>query len=319
MTIVKSPFQQKLRQGLYRLCYLKEKMKYVFAHLLGQFAIDEKLQQATLIKDKKELQKLIPLPEDKIPTVLHLLKNKQYFSEFHHRNLPLTKESIKNAVNNDSIIMQVISSIGELDQVCNLFSKRLREWYGLTLPEVSEKVTNHEHFVELVATKSRTELLKDFSITETMGAELEPHHLQEINHLALQIQKLYKIRQEQDHYLQKIMQEYCPNLLELAGATIGARLLEIGRGLKHLAVLPASTIQLLGAEKALFRHIKTGARSPKYGVIFAHPLIQSAAKDHKGKAARLLADKLSLCARLDYFKGEFKAKEYRRELEEKFK
>ncbi len=294
-------------------------MKYVFTHLLGQFAIDEKLQQMSLIKDKTEAQKLIPLPPEKIPIVLHLFKNKQYFTEFHRRNLPLTKESIKNAVNHDSIIMQVISSIGELDQVCNLFSKRLREWYGLTLPELSEKVTSHEHFAELIATKSRTELQKELSITETMGAELEPHHQEEIIHLAMQIQKLYKLRQEQDHYLQKIMLEYCPNLLELAGATIGARLLEIGRGLKHLAVLPASTIQLLGAEKALFRHIKTGARSPKYGVIFAHPIIQNAPKDKKGKAARLLADKLSLCARLDYFKGEFKAKEYRRELEEKFK
>jgi len=293
-------------------------MKYLFTHLLGQFAVDEKLQQITLLEDKKEAQKLTPLPQDKIPTVLFLLKNKQYFSEFHHRNLPLTKESIRNSVNHDTIIMQVISSIGELDQVCNLFSKRLREWYGLTLPELSERMSNHEHFAELVATKSRTELIKEFSITETMGAELEPHHIDEIIKLAAQIQRLYKIRQEQDHYLQKIMQEYCPNLLELAGATIGARLLEIGRGLKHLAVLPASTIQLLGAEKALFRHIKTGARSPKYGVIFSHPIIQNAAKDKKGKAARVLADKLSLCARLDYFKGEFKAKEYRRELEEKF-
>ena len=84
-----------------------------------------------------------------------------------------------------------------------------------------------------------------------------------------------------------------------------------------MALLPASTEQLLGAEKALFRHLKTGSRSPKFGVIFSHPIIQKASRKQKGKAARILADKLSLCARLDYFKGEFKAKEYRKEIEGK--
>lgn len=307
---------------------MKEPIKYVLPHLLGQIVVDEKIQEAVILDEKKEAgrktavknedQKLISLPLEKKRAVLLLIKNQRYFSDFRQRNLLLTKESIRNSVNNDSFIMQVIAAIGELDQVCNLLSKRLREWHGLCLPEISEKITNHEHFAELIASKTRTELQKEFSISETMGADLEQRHVQEMILLAKQIQQLYKLRQEEDHYLQNVMQEYCPNLLELAGATIGARLLELSRGLKHLATLPASTIQLLGAEKALFRHIKTGARAPKYGVLFQHPLVQNAAKDKKGKAARLLADKLSLCARLDYFHGEFKAKEYQRELEEKF-
>ena len=85
----------------------------------------------------------------------------------------------------------------------------------------------------------------------------------------------------------------------------------------RLALLPASTIQLLGAEKALFRHLKTGARSPKYGILFEHQIIQKAQRKNRGKAARMLADKLSLCARLDFFKGEFKADQYEKEIEEK--
>ncbi len=266
----------------------------------------------------KPVLSISSLPLDKKMAVLFLLKDQRNYSDFYQRNLLLTKESIRKAVNSDFLILQAIAAIGELDHVCNLLSKRLREWYGLCLPEVSEKVTNHEHFAELIALKTRKELLKEFSISESMGADLEQQHVQEMVLLAKQIQQLYKLRQEEEQYLQKVMQEYCPNLLELAGATIGARLLELSRSLKHLATLPASTVQLLGAEKALFRHIKTGARAPKYGVLFQHPLIQNAAKDQRGKAARLLADKLSLCARLDYFHGEFKAKEYRRELERKF-
>ena len=117
---------------------------------------------------------------------------------------------------------------------------------------------------------------------------------------------------------QSVMEKYCPNLLELAGVTIGAGLIELAKGLKHLALLPASTVQLLGAEKALFRHIKTGSRSPKHGIIINHPFVQSAGRELKGKAARMLADKLSLCARLDYFKGEFLAPMMKKELEAKF-
>ncbi|MBS3169083.1 hypothetical protein J4210_01240 [Candidatus Woesearchaeota archaeon] len=293
-------------------------MKYVFLHLLGQVAVDEKMQEIKILKDTKEAQRLIPLPTEKRQAALFLLKDKRYYQELSARNLILTKEAIRNAVNSDALIIQSISTIGELDQICNLLAKRLREWCGLYLPELSEKVTNHERFVELIITKTRVELQKEYAITETMGADLEQHHVQELVLLAKQIQQLYRLRQEQDRYLQKVMQEYCPNLLELAGATIGARLLELGKGLKRLALLPASTIQLLGAEKALFRHIKTGARVPKYGVLFQHPLIQGAAKDLKGKAARQLADKLSLCTRLDYFKGELKAGEYKKELEKRF-
>jgi len=153
--------------------------------------------------------------------------------------------------------------------------------------------------------------------TESMGAPLSKNDVEEMQELALLITKLYQVRQQHEVYLEKIMVRHCPNVLELAGVTLGAKLMELGKSLKHLAMLPASTIQLLGAEKALFRHIKTGAKSPKYGILFQHPFIQNARPALRGKAARMLADKLSLCARLDYFKGEFKAKEYKKELEEK--
>ena len=158
---------------------------------------------------------------------------------------------------------------------------------------------------------------KDLQIKETMGADLDKIHLDEMKLLAEQITQCFSLRKKHQEYLQEVMSTYCPNLLELAGATIGAGLIDLGKSLKRLALLPASTIQLLGAEKALFRHIKTGSRSPKHGIILNHPLVQKAKRDEKGKAARMLADKLSLCCRLDFFKGELKAKEYRKELEGK--
>ncbi|MBI2666760.1 NOP58 family protein [Candidatus Woesearchaeota archaeon] len=243
--------------------------------------------------------------------VTHSPVSQKQLQELYYKNLTLTKEDLKKAVNEDQLIVQAIANITELDKVCNLLSKRLREWYGWYAPELSREVEDHQEFARLVAVGEKKK-------TESFGADLKKEDVQEMIFLAEEIMHLFALRKRHEEYLKIVMQEYCPNLLELSGATIAAHLLEMAKGLKHLALLPASTIQILGAEKALFRHIKTGSRSPKYGVLFQHPLVQKARAKERGKVARALADKLSLCARLDFFKGELKAGEYRKELEKKF-
>jgi len=291
-------------------------MTYYFRNVLGTFIIDNNFNSLTKV-DKVD-QKLQEVPENKLFKVLELFKDKKFYQEFYEKNLELTKKGIKDSVNEDNLIVQTIANINELDKTCNLLTKRLREWYSWYLPELSQNISNHERFAELVVEKSRDTLLKEIKVEETMGADLDKPDVEEMLLLAKQINELYVLRDKHEDYLRKVMKKYCPNFLELAGTTIGAKLLELGKSLRHLALLPSSTIQLLGAEKALFRHIKTGAKSPKYGVIINHPIVQDAKKDEKGKAARVLADKLSLCARLDFFKGEFKAPEYKKELERRF-
>jgi nucleolar protein 56 len=236
-------------------------------------------------------------------------KDKKFFLKLYQKNLQITKKGIAKAVGSDNLIMQAINNISELDRVLNIFSKRFREWFALYWPELVHETEKHEALVEIA--------LKHQKRTTTMGGELEKEDVEQILLLGKEILKLIELRQDHEKYLEKLMKQYCPNLLELAGATIGAKLLEIGKGLKRLALLPASTIQLLGAEKALFRHLKTGSRSPKFGVIFNHQLIQKSQKRNRGKMARMLADKLVICCRLDYFKGEFLAPEYRKHLEGK--
>lgn len=312
-------------------------MKYSFTNILGLFILDENLKIIEQIpfktieeyktkeqaesKLKQKHPEIKPIPEEKIKDVLILFKEKKYFSDFYSKNLLLTRADMKTAVAEDQLIIQAIANINELDKVSNLLCKRLREWYSFYLPELSERIGSNEKYTDLVQQKNKTELLQDLKITQdiSMGADISQIHIDEMKELAQRIKELYTLRKKHEEYLRGVMQNYCPNLLELAGVTIGAKLIELGKGLKRLALLPSSTIQLLGAEKALFRHIKTGSRSPKYGVLYQHPLIQNAHRDMKGKAARALADKLSLCIRLDYFKGELKAPEYKKELEEKFR
>ena len=285
-------------------------MIYKFNHILGMFNLNQKFE---ITKEKGTEE----LPKEGIPRVLANFRDKKYFKELYDKNVEITKQKIKESVTEDGFIINAISNINELDRATNTLIKRLREWFALYLPEYEHLMNNQEVFVQSVVNKSKPELMKELGIEETMGADLDEVHVHEIQLLAKRIASLQSLRKEHEDYLETVMKKYCPNILELAGTTIGAKLLELAKSLKRLAMLPASTIQLLGAEKALFRHIKTGSRSPKYGVIFAHQLIQGSKKSVRGKAARILADKLSICARLDYFKGEFKGKQYREELEEK--
>jgi nucleolar protein 56 len=99
------------------------------------------------------------------------------------------------------------------------------------------------------------------------------------------------------------MKRIAPNVTDVAGATIGARLMAKAGGLDRLAVLPASTIQILGAEKALFRALRTGARPPKHGILFQHQEVHLAPKWQRGKIARTLANKIAIAARVDYYRG----------------
>ena len=302
-------------------------MKYIFTNVIGSFIFDQKLKELDSIigspknvAEKKLIKKhgeLTEIPQNIWTELLTKFKDEKYFQDFREKNIKITRERIKGSVSEDLLITQTIANFSELDKVINLLTKRLREWYGLYLPEFEHLHINQEKFVELVLEKSKKELFKEFKIKEeeSMGADLDDVHLQEIKLLAKRIIELLTLRKEHEKYLQQVMEKYCPNLLELAGVTIGAKLLELSKGLKRLAFLPASTIQLLGAEKALFRHLKTGSKSPKHGIIIQHPVVQKAKRDKRGKMARRLADKLSLCARLDYFKGEFKATEYKEGLE----
>ena len=309
-------------------------MKIIFTNLIGTFVFENnQLKDKIEFKDLKDYQnkekaeqkliqkykKIFPPKDADLDFILSFFKNKKYLDQLYKKNLFLTKQQIKESVKEDNLIIQIISSIKELTRISNIIIKRIREWFELYLPEFSKSITDQEKFAQLIQEKSRTQILKQLKLTEetTMGQNLKKEDVDEINALARQVSNIYQLKQKQEKYLEKIMKKLCPNILELCGANIGASLIEAAGSLKRLATFPSSTVQLLGAEKALFRHIRTGAKSPKYGYIHEHPFIQKAKE--KGKAARALADKISLAARLDFFKGEFKAKQMRKELEKKLK
>jgi len=240
-------------------------------------------------------------------------------ADLRKKNLELAKKGVRESVNPDLFIINCVNNVEELQKIANNLSKRLREWYSLHLPELDKRTEEHNTFIRLILAKDKKELMKDLKIHDTMGADLEKKDLEPILILAKVIEGLNKEAAVLEKYLEERMRNYCPNLLTLTGAVIGAKLLREAGSLKKLAMMRSSTVQLLGAEKALFRHIRTGARPPKYGYLLQHQLVQKAKKDEKGKAARALADKIFLAVRMDYFKGAFVADKLLKELEERFK
>jgi nucleolar protein 56 len=243
------------------------------------------------------------------------------FQELRKKLIAETKKKIKASVGKDNLIMQAVSSIDEADRAANMLAKRLREWYSFYLPEFSDSIASHEKFAELIIKKSKKELLSEIKLSadQSMGAELEKEDLDAIKELAKSLLELYKLREAQEKYLEKAMKSLCPNITAVAGSLIGAKLISLAGNLKKLSLFPASTVQLLGAEKALFRHLKTGAKSPKYGILHEHPLIAQAKKKDHGKIARLLADKIAIAAKVDFFKGNYVGDKLKKDIEKRLK
>ncbi|MDO8643001.1 MAG: NOP5/NOP56 family protein [Candidatus Woesearchaeota archaeon] len=240
-------------------------------------------------------------------------------SDLRKNNLAMTKRAIKLSVTQDNTLIQTSNSISEITKMLNLLAKRLREWYGYTLPEFVDTTESHESFINALATFDRPALMKKLNIREeeTMGAALDQKDLEPVHELAQQLNTLVTLRKKHEAYLEKTMRAYCANVTSVAGVAIGAKLIAKAGSLKRLSQFPASTVQLLGAEKALFRHLRTGARSPKYGLIFEHDLVGKLDKKSRGKMARCLADKISIAAKVDYFKGKFVGEQLKRLVEKR--
>ena len=313
--------------------------KFVFSNVIGSFVFDEnyKLVDGLLFKNlqqyknkkvyeeklkKKHKDLAIPIDVD-LHNILLSFKNKKYFPQFHNRNIDFTKNAIKNSVNNDLLIIQTINSIEDIDKTINLLSKRLRDWYSLYNPETSSKIEDHEKFTSTILKKSKKQLLNDLNIDEndSMGADLKEKDVSAVLLLATQVNNFYKLKKHYENYLEGLEKTACPNFATVAGFAIAGKLISHAGSLRRLVEMPASTIQILGAEKALFRHMRNKKRNlpPKFGLIHEHQLIQKSKDEMQGKAARALADKLSIAVKIDYFKGKFIGDKLKNGLVDKFK
>jgi len=218
----------------------------------------------------------------------------------------------------DLLAKNAIDAIDEVDKAINVLVMRAREWYSYHHPTLSELVQDQDQFAQILRSccgkdnmtqkcLEKTGLQEGIieqimkAVTGDIGADMSEIDLAIIQNLAQAIDGLYDTRKELETYVTTVMNKISPNMTALVGPLIGARLISLAGSLKELARKPSSTIQVYGAEKALFRSLKTGADPPKHGIIYRVAEINSSPYWQRGKIARALAGKLSIASRIDAY------------------
>jgi len=217
----------------------------------------------------------------------------------------------------DMMVVQAVALLEDLDKEINKYAMRAKEWFGWHFPEMAKVVQDNVAYCKLViAMETRfkakdtdfstivdedlAQKVKDLAVV-SMGTEIADDDVKNIGRLCGEVVSCSKYREQLAAYLSSRMQAIAPNLTTMVGEQIGARLIQKAGSLLNLAKYPSSTVQILGAEKALFRALKARQATPKYGILYHAQLVSKAAPANKGTISRVLAAKTSLSARIDSF------------------
>lgn len=307
-----------------KLCKsLKKTLKKHCAELQEELAVaDAKLGNA--IKDKLSLscvsntaiQELMRCIRSQVDGLLAGLPKKEMTAMALGLAHSLSRYKLKFSPDKiDTMIVQAVCLLDDLDKELNNYVMRCREWYGWHFPELGKIITDNLIFVrtvKLIGTRENTintdlsdilpedieEKVKE-AAEISMGTEISEDDILNIQHLCDQVIEISQYRAQLYDYLKTRMMAMAPNLTVLVGELVGARLISHAGSLINLAKHPASTLQILGAEKALFRALKTKKDTPKYGLIYHAQLVGQCSVKNKGKMSRMLAAKASLATRVD--------------------
>jgi len=302
----------------------KKLMQELWKKGFKEFIFSYRKTGAKHVEPNNEFEKHLKENLRKISIDRKIFKDQTEFNQFLTKvNLEATKVKLKRAVERDNLIIQANGAIEEIDKSVNILSERLREWYGLHFPEMDRNVADHNKYATIVEKFGTREGIEDDELKtiakDSMGIELDDEDVLIVRQLADKILAMYKLRDDLAKYLDKMLKKIAPNTKEIAGPMLAAKLIAKSGGLDKLARSPSSTVQLLGAEKALFRFLHGKGKSPKFGVIFNHPLIQDAPYDQKGKLARVLAAKISIAAKIDYYSHDDRSEKLKKDLQDKVK
>jgi len=217
----------------------------------------------------------------------------------------------------DLHIIQAIGSLDEIDKIANALSSRLREWYGLHFPELENVIDSINGYAQIVIAGKRDSLTKkvfedagfpdskvemlSLVASKSRGGDISEKNLKIVQFMAQQMLDLHELRKNLEEHVESEMGIVAPNLSAILGPAVGARILGRAGSLVKLASMPASTVQVIGAEKALFRSLKTGAQPPKHGILFQHTLVHAAPRWQRGKIARAIAAKAVIAGRVDVY------------------
>jgi nucleolar protein 56 len=311
--------------------------EFIFDNTKLKLLTSEKLGYKSILESKSlELRTFRLNLEEQLKKVGIKKSSEEILAQYKEIGDKLTRRKVSEASgHSDNVIIQIITVLDVIKKSISLFSSHLREWYGLHFPELTDKIVednitlanlianvgSRDNFTFVnIKTKvdfkeNNIKLLEKYAL-ESMGADFD---LSMVQSFADQIISLDNYRLKLENYLGEMLDRFSPNLNSLIGSLIGAKLIAKAGSLQKLAYMPASRIQLLGAEKALYRFLKTGEKRPKHGLIFQWNQIRSAKPWIRGKIARVVAGKIGVAAKIDYFNGEFLGDQLLQGIEDKIK
>lgn len=283
------------------------------------------------ITTERSIKKQLP----RLAVEAKLIQDETEYGIFSHMVLnEITRMDVHDKLSDrEALLIPAVQLLSELDTVLNGLSSRMREWYGVHFPEMGNRVHEHEDYARIItkmgfkenidakglmelSLKKKDALRIEEAAESSIGASFDDVDMSIVKDFAQRTLDLYRYRDELTEYISLVINEVAPNIAHIAGPTLGAKLIEKAGGLKRLGMMPSSTIQVLGAEKAMFRAVKSNARPPKYGLLYQHPYVNSAPRNRRGNRARSLAAKIAIAARADLFSGDFIAEELVAQLED---
>ncbi|MGY5852375.1 MAG: C/D box methylation guide ribonucleoprotein complex aNOP56 subunit [Candidatus Thorarchaeota archaeon] len=297
-------------------------------------SLEELIDKSVKVEEKSQVIQWFRNKQDTYLIESGIVSSTDDIQTFRHEVSLLVAKSTLSAASEekDILLKNAIDAVEEIDKAINVSAMRLREWYSLHHPSLERIVENHEQFGKIItASGGKSEItetiLRDAGLTDAqissvlkelsgdLGAEFKKSDLAIVIVLSKSVLGLYTTRKELELYIEQMMKAIAPNITALAGHMVGARLISLAGSLMELARKPSSTVQVFGAEKALFRSIKTGAAPPKHGVIYQVPEIHSAPYWQRGKIARALAGKISIAAKIDAYSDRDMGKKLREDFE----
>jgi nucleolar protein 56 len=230
------------------------------------------------------------------------------------------REDLSEDVPRDQLMAKAVNMYDQLNNNIHEEIERLRDWYSLHFPELAEEIGDDEEFMKILERGPFREDLDAFSgmAEQSTGTELHGADREILEETVDLVVSRREHRDRLESYVKEVAKDEMPNLSTLLGPVLAARMVALAGGLEELARKPASTVQMFGAEKALFRHLRGNGNPPKHGIIFQHHTVNSLHPDRRGKMARFLANKAVMAARLDQYGDKMKGEELKSEVDEKY-
>ena len=240
--------------------------------------------------------------------------------DIREKALKQTKQDLKDSVDQDKFIVKSMKILNQLNSTKKSEMETFRDMYALHFPELEDEITDDEELLKILEKDVRREELEMFEemAENSTGGDLNEEEEKLLRESLDLMQQKKDLSSNLENYIENAAEENMPNLSRLLEPLLAAKLMAHVGSLEDFAKKPASTVQMLGAEKALFRYLRGTGTPPKHGVIFEHRFVSTLPEEKRGKMARFLANKAVMTARLDYYGDKDKGDELRKEAQEKF-